>query len=621
MRRGFRWTLLVCLFAGAHVARAAEAVVHARLDLSASTFEVHDDLTYVETTEIDYTLLTPRGLNEHERSQQTFYPDSQSLDIMEAWVTEPDGTRVPVTAENMFTRPSAASEEAPGFVGSMTTTVLFPRLREGSQTHIKYRLTQKTPPLLGFNVWDEAAFDTPTTTDWIDITLPARLNFSWAQRGGYSVTDATLAGTRHIHAERDHTKGLESEPSMVSTSDFQPIFLGSTLPDMETIGAIYYRQSRDRAAVTPEISALAATIAGDATGLDAARRIYDWVATHIRYVAVYLDPNDGWVPHAAEEVLRNGYGDCKDHVVIMQALLAARGIKAEAALIDWGNRTKDLPLQNPGQFNHAIVYLPDYDVFANPTNPYATFDALDRRLAGKLVVIATEHGHVSRTPPSRPEANRYRIESRVRLLPDGTLEGSADLSTSANLDSAVRSAMANAISSRSLVERLLNNTPEGGFGEYRAGNPHDLEHPFSIAATWTSPHGIAFQGRDAFAPIPTGPDLRPPQTMRSFLISQGDRHFPFMVGAGEYTWVTSLALPAGIAITALPPDEHFSNDAGSFSASYERTESGLSVTRRLTILRDVYEAAEYPELKALLYAPIDDSRAVAVLEREEQAGR
>ena len=68
------------------------------------------------------------------------------------------------------------------------------------------------------------------------------------------------------------------------------------------------------------------------------------MAADIRYIAVYLNPNDGWVPHAADVVLRNGYGDCKDHVVLMQALLAARGISAEAAIIDWGNRTQDLPL-------------------------------------------------------------------------------------------------------------------------------------------------------------------------------------------------------------------------------------------------------------------------------------
>ena len=108
------------------------------------------------------------------------------------------------------------------------------------------------------------------------------------------------------------------------------------MPDLAAIGAIYYRLSQGRAVVTPEIAALAARIVGDRTGLEAARAIYDWVSVNIRYIALTLNPNDGWVPHPAAEVLAAGYGDCKDHAVLMQALLAARGIVGQAALVQWG---------------------------------------------------------------------------------------------------------------------------------------------------------------------------------------------------------------------------------------------------------------------------------------------
>ncbi len=49
--------------------------------------------------------------------------------------------------------------------------------------------------------------------------------------------------------------------------------------------------------------------------------------------------------------------------------------------------------------------------------------------------------------------------------------------------------------------------------------------------------------------------------------------------------------------------------------------SGITVTRHLTIARDIYQAAEYPELRDLLYAALDDSRAVVVLERQTEAAR
>ena len=165
---------------------------------------------------------------------------------------------------------------------------------------------------------------------------------------------------------------------MVATGDFQPVFEATTLPDMATIGSIVYRESKDRAAVTPEISALAERIAGTRTGLDAARAIYDWVASNIRYIAVYLSVDEGMVSHSATEVLHAGYGDCKDYVVLMQALLAARGIASIPAGIEWGTSYADPVSWAPYSTNHRIIYLPEYQHFANPTDRYAGFDALDR---------------------------------------------------------------------------------------------------------------------------------------------------------------------------------------------------------------------------------------------------
>ncbi|HEY0420026.1 MAG TPA: DUF3857 and transglutaminase domain-containing protein, partial [Acetobacteraceae bacterium] len=345
----------VCLVLLRLAPASAAPVAHLRLDHASETYEVAADLTYVETVESDVTLLTQRGLRGGERAARSFYPEKQSLEVLEAWVDQPDGSRVEVAPSSIFTRPSGSAQNAPGFSGAMTTTVLFPQLAEGSRTHIKWRHTQKTPPMLGFNAWNEAYLEGPTISDETTIILPADIPLHWRARGGFAVAETTTDGMRRITARIENHQGQEVERYTVATSDFQPLFLATTLPNLEAIGAIYHRQSAGRAAVTPEIAAAAARIVtrpdgSVREGLDAARAIYDWVAGTVRYVAVYLNPDDGWVPHPAEDVLRAGYGDCKDHVVLMQALLAARGIRAEGALIDWGARYADLPLWMPGQF-------------------------------------------------------------------------------------------------------------------------------------------------------------------------------------------------------------------------------------------------------------------------------
>ncbi|HKM61236.1 MAG TPA: DUF3857 and transglutaminase domain-containing protein, partial [Acidisphaera sp.] len=362
---------------------APAADIHARMDDERVDYVVNADRTYVETDARDDTLLTARGLRLRDRATATFYPETQSLDVVEAWTTDPDGERVTVTPDNIFTRPSEDSQEAPGFSDSQTTTVLFPRLREGARTHVVWRLTERKPSVIGFNTWDDTPADEQTVRQQVTIDAPAAMDLHWGGRG-YAVTETVADGRRHIVAAIANVAPELRERNMVARSDVRPLFVSTTFDTLAQLGALYARQSAAQARPTPEIVAKAREIAGDRTGLDAARAIYDWVAHRIRYVAIYLDPEAGWVPHPAEEVLRQGYGDCKDHVVLMQAMLAAVGVRADAALVNWGESYDSPDVATPFQFNHAIVYLPDYHRFLNPTDPFATFDAADRSLADKL---------------------------------------------------------------------------------------------------------------------------------------------------------------------------------------------------------------------------------------------
>jgi len=66
------------------------------------------------------------------------------------------------------------------------------------------------------------------------------------------------------------------------------------------------------------------------------------------------------VPAPAAETLRNRYGDCKDHSLLLWQLLEASGVDARLALV---STAADVRPQLPSldQFNHMIVYLPFTD--------------------------------------------------------------------------------------------------------------------------------------------------------------------------------------------------------------------------------------------------------------------
>lgn len=576
-------------------------------------YAVAPDKSYVETRTVEVRLANAVMAADAGTASFDFDPADEALEVLEAWVDHPDAGRVVVPPASIYTRPSAAARNSPGFVATQTTTVVFPQLQVGSVLHTKWRHTVKSPRLFGFNAVAATGLEPHAGID-IRIQAPVSLPLQWRERGGFNV-DASVTGTG-ANATRVVTAAITTgampppEPFMVAPADVSPVFVATTLASYEEMGAIYAARSAGKAVVTPEIATLARSIAGGASGLAAARAVHDWVAANIRYVAVYLDPADDLVPHDAATVLRNGYGDCKDHVVLVQALLQAVGVRAEAALINWDNRMQPLPLWSAAAFNHAMVYLPDFDVYANTTDPYAAFGALDILLSGKLTVIASGNGAQKQTPSSGPEQNVYRAQSELAIDPSGTVTGNTTLNAAPRPETALRRAVATGGSPQALATRLLAPTPEGGFGSIHASNPRDLSQPLRLTGNWTSPHGVVPAGSTVYMTIPLGIDMTPSGDLRAYLAATGSRHYPVMIGARDHRWTYRISLPAGARVVHLPPDTTVRTAAGEATARYAADGQGVTVARQLVLPHDVYMPEDYPALQTLLYAHIDAQRAV-----------
>jgi hypothetical protein len=121
--------------------------------------------------------------------------------------------------------------------------------------------------------------------------------------------------------------------------------------------------------VTPAVQALAEEITKDSTDPAAqASAIYEWVNKNIRYLSVVLGKG-GWIPHSTTEILANRYADCKDYATILHALLKAKGIESHPVLIrsELGNWFPDVAATD--YFNHAVLYIPSLNLFADATAP------------------------------------------------------------------------------------------------------------------------------------------------------------------------------------------------------------------------------------------------------------
>jgi transglutaminase-like putative cysteine protease len=100
---------------------------------------------------------------------------------------------------------------------------------------------------------------------------------------------------------------------------------------------------------------------------DRISRLYRFVTNDIRYVGLEFGEHR-FRPFSADWVLHHRIGDCKDKAALLVALLDVIGVPARMVMI----RTADLgPISNElavlEVFNHAIVYLPEDDLWLDGT--------------------------------------------------------------------------------------------------------------------------------------------------------------------------------------------------------------------------------------------------------------
>ena len=114
--------------------------------------------------------------------------------------------------------------------------------------------------------------------------------------------------------------------------------------------------------MTPRVRELADRLtAGVDDRREQALRLYEHVVRNVRYEALALG-SGRVVPQTPDTILATGYGDCKDHALLLAAL-SAKGIATEQALINGG---LDFALDGPPSLvalNHVADYVPELDLY------------------------------------------------------------------------------------------------------------------------------------------------------------------------------------------------------------------------------------------------------------------
>jgi tetratricopeptide (TPR) repeat protein len=202
------------------------------------------------------------------------------------------------------------------------------------------------------------------------------------------------------------------------------VWLGSSEKTWAGETKDYYAKAGKLMNPDPIAAERAKQLLGDKyTKADAVRKLTDYVRESLTYQGLAFGVR-AMIPNTCEDILRNRYGDCKDHSYLLVQMLRSVGIKAYLALVDT-TRGINTAIPDTGQFDHMIVYLPDYNGgwFIDATDKVSSSDYEPFWLADcPSLILDPDNARLVTIPRNPADTSGIDVIRNVRISADGVTQ-------------------------------------------------------------------------------------------------------------------------------------------------------------------------------------------------------
>lgn len=232
------------------------------------------------------------------------------------------------------------------------------------------------------------------------------------------------AGETIYQWDAKNLQPLLSEPRGPSHTEIAPYLSVSTFEDWDQLGRWYAQMITPQMSLDSDLRAelehIAAAAKSDQEKIEA---VYEFVLRNTNYVAMEYGIYS-YKPYPVSQVYARRFGDCKDKASLMIAMLRELDVDAELALVrtrklgDVSDRATTLAV-----FNHALAYIPKYNMWLDGTAEFAGSRELplDDQGAMALTVNLDGSANLRRVPVTLPMQNYTHRLVQAKVQPDGRI--------------------------------------------------------------------------------------------------------------------------------------------------------------------------------------------------------
>lgn len=582
-------------------------------------------------------VLKPEAAERMREQSFSWAPKHQRLTVNWVRVVRPDGRVVSTRPSQTQDADVPAEMGDPVYSDRRVRRMSLTGVEAGTIVDYSYTTEEIKPFLPGdFYQWWGVSTGLGVRRSRLVVDAPASMALNLHEENLTFARRTTRAGGRVVHtwatADLPRLKGEPFAPD--STGVYQAVAVSAPLA-WGDIGRWYATNARGRYVLGPAAAArLAEVVRGARTRDDTLRAVHKWVAQDVRYVSIALGMG-GYQPRTPDEVVRTGFGDCKDKATLFVASLARLGIPAYPVILNSGGHVRrDLP--SIEQLDHAIAAVPEAAGapngtgyrFVDLTAKFTPYGELPPSYQGGFAMVVRPDGatEVVTIPRAPVEANRDETHITGTLAEDGTFAGRYEEVLSGGLGAALRAAFEHPLDTART--RQVATGVAARYFENAEGDSLEVTPGLDLAA---APR-LALRVRNGRAATPSGGTLilklpfgsmAPMAQAAKELEREPVRRFPIdaerVVGPVATFAELRVRLPAGWR-PQLPPSVTADGQFGSYQSEYALEGDVLRVTRRMRGARGVYPAAARAELAGWMRAVAKDDAAFVVLTRASAAG-
>src|SRR5882762_1438820 len=556
-----------------------EAAIFERI-LNRVHFE--NDGTEVTETEAVVRIQSQAGVEEFGQLVFGYSSATEKLEVEYVRVRKPDG-QVVVTPES--TAQDFAPDvlkEAPMYSDYRQRHISVAALQPGDT--LEYRTVIRIlTPLAAGNFWYEYTFPKGVVVneDRLEIDIPksreVKLKTPPRKPEIHETGDRRVYTwvVKDIQPDRDKEKDEAEE-------DAGPDVQLTTFTDWKQVAQWYAKLQGERMTIDDSVLRKAQEITkGADTSTEKARLLYDFVARNVRYVSISLGVGR-YQPHAASDVLQNGYGDCKDKHTLFSALLRAEGIQSYPVMIH-STRKLDVDVPSPAQFDHVITAarLGTGLTWLDTTPEVTPYGLILYQLRNKQAVVASQDsdGGLQRTPADSPIKTFMHFTLDGKFSEFGALDASLEVTAQGDRDWPMRASF-----------RRFSQAQWKDFVKVLStswGLPGDVDHVELDSIEDTSkPFHLKYHLRqDRYFTVPsTSVNFRPIPPLGTPAIRASERSTePMNIGpAGEMDYRVRLQFPSNYTVHT-PTAVKMSRDYGDYSSTYSQNKGVLEGERKLNV--------------------------------------